>query len=363
MTFRAPPPRPASARFLLAGFALVASCGAPTAPAAPPAATTTAAPRAAPPPHATLAFTHVRVFDGERMTPDATVLVNGERIVAVGAGLAVPAGATAVDGSGKTLLPGLIDSHAHAFEDGALPQALAFGVTTVLDMFMSPEGAKVLRADPSPDHADLRSAGILATVPGGHGTEYGFAIPTLTRPDEAQAWVDARVAEGSDYIKIVFDDGRAYKWAIPTLDTPTFAAVVAAAHKDGKLAVVHIGDYDHARLAIENGADGLVHLFRDRVPEPDFGALVAKHRAFVTPTIVVTQGLYGVKTTLGKEPFVAGLLDPHALANLDASFRFKAAGEPGVIAAAVHQLRDAGVAIWILRRSQAARQPGQRALR
>jgi imidazolonepropionase-like amidohydrolase len=250
-----------------------------------------------------------------------------------------------VDGNGKTLLPGLIDAHVHAYEKDVLEQSLAFGVTTALDMFMSPESTKLLRADPAPDHADLRSAGILATAPGGHGTEYGFAIPTLTRPDEAQAWVDARVAEGSDYIKIVFDDGRAYKRSIPTLDTPTFAAVVAAAHKDRKLAVVHIGDYDHARLAIDNGADGLVHLFRDRLPEPDFGAFVAKHRAFVTPTLVVSQGLYGVKTTLAKEPFVAGLLPPRALATLDASFRVTAVGEPGVSTAAIHQLRDAGAAI------------------
>lgn len=285
------------------------------------------------------------MFDGAHVVPDATVLVDGERIAAVGPGLAVPAGATVVDGSGKTLLPGLIDAHVHVYEKAALEQALAFGVTTVLDMFTSPDVARQLRADPALDHADLRSAGILATAPGGHGTEYGFAIPTLTRPDEAEAWVAARVAEGSDYIKIVFDDGRAYKRKIPTLDTPTFVAVVNAAHKAGKLAVVHIGDYDHARLAIDNGADGLVHVFRDRVPEPDFGARVAQHHAFVTPTIVVTQGLYGVKTELGKDPAIAPLLDPRAQAGLNVSFRFRAVGEPGVVAAAIAQLRDAGAAI------------------
>jgi imidazolonepropionase-like amidohydrolase len=331
----------------MAAAIVAASCSGPAAPAAP-AAPTAPGPAPAPAagvPHATLAITHVRVFDGERVIPDATVLVDGERIAAVGTGLAAPAGAVAIDGSGKTLLPGLIDAHVHAYEDGALEQALAFGVTTVLDMFTSPEMARKLRADPALDHSDLRSAGILATAPGGHGTEYGMAVPTLTRPDEAQAWVDARVAEGSDYIKIVFDDGRAYKRKIPTLDTPTFTAVVNAAHKADKLAVVHVGDYDHARLAIDNGADGLVHLFRDRVPEPDFGARVAARRAFVIPTIVVTQGMYGVKTTLGKDPAIAPLLGPRARAVLGASLRMNAVGEPGVIAAAVAQLRDAGAAI------------------
>ena len=67
--------------------------------------------------------------------------------------------------------------------------------------------ARSRRRPARPDRADLYSAGILATAPGGHGTEYGMAIPTLTKPEEAQAWVDARIAEGSDYIKII-DRGR-----------------------------------------------------------------------------------------------------------------------------------------------------------
>jgi imidazolonepropionase-like amidohydrolase len=335
------------ARAVTVGAIAGASCGTPGVQATrpPQQIVEPPSPAAQPAPHATLAITHVRAFDGERMLPDTTVLVDGDRIVAVGAGLAVSTGVEVVDGSGKTLLPGLIDAHVHAFNKAALEQALAFGVTTVLDMFASPDTTKQLRADPAMDHSDLRSAGILATAPGGHGTEYGFKIPTLSRPDEAQAWVDARVAEGSDYIKIVFDDGRAYRRKIPTLDTPTFAAVVNAAHKDGKLAVVHVGDYDHARLAIDNGADGLVHLFRDRAPDADFGVRVARQHAFVIPTIVVSQGLYGIKTMLGKDPAIAPLLDPRALANLAAGFPFRAVGEPDVIARAVAQLRDAGVAI------------------
>jgi len=55
--------------------------------------------------------------------------------------------------------------------------------------------------------ADLRSAGTLVTAPGGHGTVYGLSIPTLSSPEQAQAFVDALIAEGSDYIKIVYDNG------------------------------------------------------------------------------------------------------------------------------------------------------------
>ena len=56
------------------------------------------------------------------------------------------------------------------------------------------------------------------TAPKGHGTEYGLPIPTLASATDAQAFVDARIAEGSDYIKIVYDDGAAYGMQIATID-------------------------------------------------------------------------------------------------------------------------------------------------
>lgn len=329
-------PRRAAARALAALAGLLAASASLLAGCSGPARRTEA------PPPATLAFDRVRVFDGKQTWPEATVLVDGDKIVAVTPGGLLPAGVQVIDGRGKTLLPGLIDAHVHAAELSALEQALAFGVTTVLDMFAPPQLVKALR-DGKPGHADIRTAGILATAPGGHGTEYGFEIPTLGRPEEAPAWVDARLAEGSDYIKIVFDGGSAYQRVIPTLDTPTFAAVVAAAHARGKLAVVHIGDLEHAMLAIEHGADGLVHLFRDRNPPPGFGATLAAKKAFVTPTLVVTQGLYGGKSTIGKDAEAAPFLDAMALANLDAGFKRHAVGPPEAAAQAIAQLRDAGV--------------------
>ena len=242
------------------------------------------------------AIVHVRVFDGERILPDATVVIDGDHIAALGPGIAAPAGADLIDGGGKTLLPGLIDAHAHASGD-ALERALVFGVTTELDMFADPAFAARVRAEQVSHRvttrADLRSAGVLVTAPGGHGTEFGQSIPTLAAPGDARAFVDARIAEGSDYIKIVKDDGSAYGLTWPTLDDEELAAVVAAAHWRQKLAVVHIGTQADALAAIEAGADGLVHLFADSAPAADFAARVARHHAFVVPTLGVLESETG----------------------------------------------------------------------
>jgi imidazolonepropionase-like amidohydrolase len=202
-----------------------------------------------------------------------------------------------VDGRGKTLLPGLIDAHTHTYGD-ANKAALAFGVTTELDMFSLPETGRAARAEQAAgraqDRADLYSAGVLVTVAGGHGTEYGLTIPVLASPDSAQAFVDARLAEGSDYIKLVYDDGRTYGMSMPTLSIPMMRAVIAAAHRRGKLAVVHVGDLAGARAAIDAGADGLAHLFVDREPDAGFGRFAAAHHAFVIPTLTVLMSITGV---------------------------------------------------------------------
>ena len=201
---------PCGTLFLCLG-ALLVGCSASPEPARSPAATPAAPPTAAAPAigPVDLEVRDVRLFDGVKVVEHATVDVRGGAIVAVREAAAAGAGAspsTVVDGAGKTLLPGLIDAHAHVWEREHLAQSLAFGVTTVLDQFSSPGFDAAMRDEQkrgaANDRADLRSAGILVTAPKGHGTEYGFEIPTLAPGDDAQAFVDARLAEGSDWIKI-----------------------------------------------------------------------------------------------------------------------------------------------------------------
>ncbi|HEX7123989.1 MAG TPA: amidohydrolase family protein [Gemmatimonadaceae bacterium] len=304
-------------------------------------------------PASTTLFRAVRVFDGTRVLGVRDVLVSGGRIAQIGSGLNAPTGATVVDGSGKTLLPGLIDAHTHSWGD-ASRTALMFGVTTELDMFTDATFARQARAEQAAgratNRADLFSAGTLVTAPGGHGTEFGIPIPTISSPDSAQAFVDARIAEGSDYIKIVYDAGRTYGMTMPSISKATLQAVIAAAHGRDKLAVVHVGDYQSAREAIEAGADGLVHLFLDREPAADFAQLVATRGAFVVPTLTVLRTLAGTGggAPLASDPRIVPYLSRADSVALRQTFpprpgARKLNDEPARIT--VRQLRAAGVPI------------------
>ena len=299
----------------------------------------------------TFAVTNARIFDGERLIPKGTVLVKDGKIEAVGPDVKIPEGMERIDAGGGTLLPGLIDAHTHTFL-GGLDRALTFGVTTELDMGNAPAVAAHLRAEQAkpggvPGRADVFSAGNLATAPEGHGTQYGLPIPTLTKPEEAQAWVDARIAEGSDYIKIVIEDLSAYGKTRPTLDRETVAALVKAAHARDKLAVVHVSTAATARQAIEAGADGLVHLFTDRAADPDLAKLAAERKAFVIPTLTVLESANGIAAgrTVIEDPRLRPFLVASEVEHLKGFFPVKTAGGVPVALDTVRQLAAAGVTV------------------
>jgi imidazolonepropionase-like amidohydrolase len=266
-----------------------------------------------------LLFRGARVFDGNAMVNEDVWVANGV-IKSVGPKLRAPH-ATVVDGTGKTLLPGFIDAHSHAYEDKALKQALVFGVTTELEMFGDPQKNTALRkrerSGEATGQADLRSAGILATAPGGHGTEYGIPIPTLSRPDEAESFVRDRAGEGSDYLKIVVEPGFK-QHPVPTLGIDITRALIEAAHRHRLLAVVHVSRQADARAVVEAGADGLAHIFVDEEPAADFAETVKAKHAFVIPTLAVECGFAGDRwaKALAEDPRVAPFLDEKDLSQL-----------------------------------------------
>lgn len=234
----------------------------------------------------------VRVFDGETVREGVDVSVRNGSIVAVGSRLSVPEGTLELTAAGSTLLPALLDAHTHNFLTSR-SDALRFGVGTQIDMFTSAASLAAARAQRESlervTEADMWSAGTLVTADGGHGTQFGVPIPTLDSGEDAAAFVAARVAEGSDFIKLILEHG--WSTPLPTLDAETVTAVVAAAHAHDKLAVVHVSRLEDARLAIAAGADGLAHLFGDAVADDAFVAAVRRRGAFVIPTLTVLESL------------------------------------------------------------------------
>ena len=301
----------------------------------------------------TTVFKDVRVFDGTTTVPRTSVLVRDGMIGDMRTDLPIPAGAEVIDGAGKTLLPGLIDAHTHVFGE-ALERAVQFGVTTELDMFTDHRLAAQLRKQQQAPggasaRADLFSAGTLVTAPKGHGTEYGLPIPTITSAGDAAAFVDARIAEGSDYIKIVYDDGRSYGLQLPTIGLDVLQAVVSAAKARRKLAVVHIGTRQAAEAAIASGASGLVHLFGDAPPSPEFAGTVKQAGAFVIPTLSVIESTAGVPSGAGlvKDARVSPFLTTADRASLNRSFPVREGSTRSLSHAleAARQLFAAGVPV------------------
>lgn len=106
-----------------------------------------------------------RVIDGSGQPPteNATVVIEGDRIVAVQAGaVEVPPGARVIDASGLTVMPGLIDMHVHA-SDWMWPLFLRFGVTSIRDLGSEPD--YILRVRDDERQGRLKAPRIFAAGP------------------------------------------------------------------------------------------------------------------------------------------------------------------------------------------------------
>ena len=319
----------------------------------------------------TTAIVNARVFDGERVLDDTTVVLDGSRILRIGG--PIPAGAAIVDAGGATLLPGLIDAHVHTSVEG-LELALAFGVTTELEMqgmFTRDRRGHVTENDRV---ADVRSAGFGITPPGGHpselmggdedhddapweggdrGEDAAFwsevVMPFSTTPAEAVAFIPRLAESGSDYIKFMIDDGTVEGApGLPVLDDATISAGVAEAHRLGLLTVAHTLTVDATASAVAAGIDGLVHLFMDRPHTTGIVDAVAASGAFVVPCVVLNESMMGIPATaLAADPRVADRLDEAWMATLRSSYDRYPQGSLDDVLASVKALHDAGVDLLV----------------
>ncbi|MFF4278091.1 amidohydrolase family protein [Streptomyces kronopolitis] len=238
----------------------------------------------------------VRIFDGKRVLDRGSVeFADGviTRVTTDRTAGSASASTEVMDGTGLTLLPGLIDAHTHVFgAESNLELALAFGVTTELDMFMGPPDATralCTLAGERHDLADLRSSGLLASAPGGHPGVAMPLLPTVSGPAQADAFVAARQAEGAHFIKIMVDDGAHHGMSLPALDRATVTALARAARRRGLLTVAHVSALWSARVALESGVDMLTHLPPEAGLDQAFVSRAAAGKQVVIPTLVMLE--------------------------------------------------------------------------
>jgi imidazolonepropionase-like amidohydrolase len=266
-----------------------------------------------------------RVFDGvnPQLHEGWSVLVDGDRIAAVGPNLAVPAGARTFDLPGATLMPGMIEGHSHLFlhpynetlwDDQVLHEPLALrtaravvqaertldaGFTTERDL--GTEGAGFADVGlkqainqgivPGPRLLVSTKAIVARGAYGPKGFEPGVVVPQGAQEvagiDETIRAVRDQVAAGADIVKFYAD----YHWgkgepSRTTLSQAELDAGVAAAHDAGRLVAVHATTAEGMMRAVRAGADTIEHGYAG-TPEV-FKAMAAKHIA-LCPTIAASE--------------------------------------------------------------------------
>ncbi len=241
---------------------------------------------------------NVRFYDGYQLLENVDVVIEQHKISKIADHLPQQKLFDELDGTGKTLLPGFVDAHTHAYGN-ALGDALNFGVTTELDMFTMPSFAnpeqKLRDSLDNTEKADLFSSTILATTSGGHGTEYGFSIPVLTAPSQVEDFVSERIDQGADYIKAVYNSVEAKRQFFPSISKAILAELIKQAHQRDVMLLVHVDNLISATEAIELGADGVVHNFMDSVVDQKFVELMKKSKSFMVATLSVEGAIVGKK--------------------------------------------------------------------
>lgn len=266
---------------------------------------------------------NVRVFDGVKGLSSATVVIENGKVASIGSSPRKVRGEERINGVGYTLLPGLIDSHVHLAGDRrALKESAKFGVTTVLEMWAAPDRMRRLRqmvvSEPASDEADYLSSGAGATVRGGHG-HFSDAYPTIASAEEAEAFVRARIAEGSDYIKIIVEHGSPRR-PLPTLDSALIYAVTRAAHSQRRRVIAHATRVEDVRLVAEAGVDGLAHAWVGGIDD-NLLALLSTRRIFVIPTLAAVESRIDTtgSESILRDPHLARLLSEESRKNLESS--------------------------------------------
>jgi imidazolonepropionase-like amidohydrolase len=255
---------------------------------------------------ATIAFTNARIIDGTGRAPieRGTLVVSGGRVTAVGpaASTTVPAGAQRIDATGKTIVPGFINDHAHLnVERGAtlpvrddlirrLKVYAAYGVTSTVSLGSTQadelEGFKLMQEQDRGglDRARLYTAGLNAIG---------------KTPEEARASVD-RLADLHAHVIKFHINGNPND-----MNRPTWSAIIDESHKKGLKASVHVFYHKDAEASVDDGVDILAHSIRDQDVTPGLIAKMKQKNVAYIPTLTRDLSVFVYETTPDflNEPF------------------------------------------------------------
>jgi imidazolonepropionase-like amidohydrolase len=224
---------------------------------------------------------------GRDPMPNASIVIEGERIKAVGSSdeVDMPPGARLIDAHGKSVIPGLIDMHVH-YQDWMDPLFLRHGVTTVRDVGNNVEMILMRRQWSQKTAAKqprIFTCGPLIDGPNPHwGTWISRAVSTS---GEARTVARELLERGVDCLK-------AYEQLTP----PQLRGLIEEATPHGVPVTAHLGKTTAAEAmalgvkALEH-ASGINYLTADQEELRDLARLVTSKRAFLVPTLVVNEQL------------------------------------------------------------------------
>ncbi len=328
----------------------------------------------------------VMVFESESgaLTGPSDVRFDGGRVLAIEPpGTTAPSkGMVEVDGAGKTLLPGLIESHAHVLGDGdfipgmrlpdvelAFTSAIACGVTTVVDTgdWERPLLTWQRRLRRGAAGPALYFVGRVVTVPGGHPAALlkEFAPPSVhafvdrnlvtqvASADEVEAVIAQRVAIGARAVKLVLDD---LPPGVPQMDDALLAAIVKEAHASELEVWAHVGEPEDITQGLVAGVDLFVHVPNRGVIRDEDVAEMARRDVPIMTTLHVFRriaelarkdvALSALEQDLAHprpmRAYAEELADYEIPAAMTGFATANAAGQAGM-SASVKKLHDAGV--------------------
>jgi len=233
---------------------------------------------------------NVRLFDGDSVYQSVTIKTKNGTISSISKSSNIENDeGTVIDGTGYTLIPGMINAHFHTWAKKNLKEAVKSGVLGVLDMMLHPQMdfTKLKKLSQDSEYPYFYSANNPVTVPNGHGTFW--KIETLKSDELTTGFIEDRISEGADFIKIILDHG--YKNTLPTLTDNMLATTIQASKNYSKISVAHIGSYNDAIKVAKLGVSGLAHIWiYDSIQIPEEGLQVLKaNDIFVIPTLYVYQ--------------------------------------------------------------------------